>query len=329
MPMRMTPLIQHSAPLPQVSRSISSLWRLNCILVYTANSLALLADAGHNFSDVIGLLIAWGALALAKRKPSARFTYGLRSSTIMAAAVNAMILLVAVGGIVWEGAHRLSAPQAVSGDTIIWVALLGMLINAGTALMLRQGSKNDINVRGAFLHMVADAAVSLGVVVAGLAMLWLGWLWLDGAVSILIAIVILWSTWDMFRESINLSLHAVPAHIDAGEVRDYLSGLHGVAGVHDLHIWAMSTTEIALTAHLLIPTGHPGDAFLHEVSGAAGRAFSYSSRHPANRDRKRCSDLPSGARGCGVGRAGCMRQAGGNVCVKLQYNQGVIIFCIS
>jgi cobalt-zinc-cadmium efflux system protein len=240
---------------------------------YTANSLALLADAGHNFSDVIGLLIAWGALALAKRKPSARFTYGLRSSTIMAAAVNAMILLVAVGGIVWEGAHRLSAPQAVSGDTIIWVALLGMLINAGTALMLRQGSKNDINVRGAFLHMVADAAVSLGVVVAGLAMLWLGWLWLDGAVSILIAIVILWSTWDLFRESINLSLHAVPAQIDAGEVRDYLSGLRGVAGVHDLHIWAMSTTEVALTAHLLLPAGHPGDAFLHEASDQLGKRF--------------------------------------------------------
>ncbi|HUX89455.1 MAG TPA: cation diffusion facilitator family transporter [Gallionellaceae bacterium] len=240
---------------------------------FSANSLALLADAGHNFSDVIGLLIAWGALTLAKRKPSARFTYGLRSSTIMAAAVNAMILLVAVGGIVWEGAHRLSAPEAVSGDTIIWVALLGMFINIGTALMLQQGSKHDINVRGAFLHMVADAAVSLGVVVAGLAMLWLGWLWLDGAVSILIAVVILWSTWDLFRESINLSLHAVPAHVDARKVRDYLSGLSGVTEVHDLHIWAMSTTEIALTVHLLLPAGHPGDAFLHDASDQLGKRF--------------------------------------------------------
>lgn len=237
------------------------------------NSLALLADAGHNFSDVIGLLIAWGALALAKFKPSSRFTYGLRSSTIMAAVLNAMILLVAVGGIVWEGAHRLSAPVAVNGDTIIWVALLGMLINIGTALMLRRGSKHDINVRGAFLHMVADAAVSLGVVVAGLAMLWLGWAWLDGAVSILIALVILWSTWGLFRESLNLSLHAVPAHIDAVDVRDYLSGLPGVTEVHDLHIWAMSTTEIALTAHLLIPAGHPGDAFLHEVSERLAHRF--------------------------------------------------------
>ena len=240
---------------------------------FQANSLALLADAGHNFSDVIGLLIAWGALLLAKRKPSARFTYGLRSSTIMAAALNAMILLVAVGGIVWEGLHRLAAPEAVSGSTIIWVALLGTLINSATALMLRRGSKNDINVRGAFLHMVADAAVSVGVVVAGLLMLWLGWLWLDGAVSILIAVVILWSTWGLFRESINLSLHAVPAQIDAAEVRDYLAGLHGVTEVHDLHIWAMSTTEIALTAHLLIPSGHPGDAFLHEVSAQLGERF--------------------------------------------------------
>jgi cobalt-zinc-cadmium efflux system protein len=240
---------------------------------FAANSLALLADAGHNFSDVIGLLIAWGALALTKRKPSARFTYGLRSSTIMAALANAMLLLVAVGGIAWESVHRFSAPEAVSGSTMIWVALLGVFINIGTALMLQRGSQNDINVRGAFLHMVADAAVSLGVVVAGLGMLWLGWLWLDGAVSMLIAAVILWSTWGLFRESVNLSLHAVPAQIDAAEVRDYLSAIPGVTGVHDLHIWAMSTTEIALTAHLLIPTGHPGDVFLDEVSAQLGKRF--------------------------------------------------------
>jgi len=240
---------------------------------FHANSLALLADAGHNFSDVVGLLIAWGALALARRKPSARFTYGLRSSTIMAALANAMILLVAVGGIVWEGLHRLAAPEAVSGGTIIWVALLGVFINIGTALMLQRGSKNDINVRGAFLHMLADAAVSVGVVVAGLGMLWLGWLWLDGAISILIAVVILWSTWGLFRESINLSLQAVPAHIDADAVRNYLAELPGVAEMHDLHIWAMSTTEIALTAHLLMPAGHPGDAFLHEASAQLDQRF--------------------------------------------------------
>lgn len=240
---------------------------------FQANSLALLADAGHNFSDVIGLLIAWGALVLAKRKPSARFTYGLRSSTIMAALANAMLLLVAVGGIVWEGAHRLSAPESVSGSTMIWVALLGVFINIGTALMLQHGGKNDINVRGAFLHMLADAAVSVGVVIAGLGMLWMGWQWLDGVVSMLIAAVILWSTWGLFRESINLALHAVPAQIDVAEVRDYLAGLAGVAQVHDLHIWAMSTTEIALTAHLLIPAGHPGDIFLNEVSDLLGKRF--------------------------------------------------------
>jgi len=202
---------------------------------FTANSLALLADAGHNFSDVIGLLIAWGALVLAKRKPSERFTYGLRSSTIMAALANAMLLLV--------------------------------------ALMLQHGSKHDINVRGAFLHMLGDAAVSVGVVIAGLGMLWLGWLWLDGAVSILIAAVILWSTWGLFRESINLALHAVPAQIEVGSVRDYLAGLPGVTEVHDLHIWAMSTTEIALTAHLLIPSGYPGDEFLSEISKALEKHF--------------------------------------------------------
>ncbi len=240
---------------------------------FWANSLALLADAGHNFSDVVGLLIAWGALVLAKRKPSARFTYGLRGSTIMAAMTNAMLLLVAVGIIVWEGVHRLIAPEPVSGSVMIWVALLGVFINVGTALMLQRGSKTDINVRGAFLHMMADAAVSLGVVVAALLMLWLGWLWLDGAVSILIALVILWSTWSLFRESVNLSLQAVPAHVDAEAVRNHLKSLPGVAEVHDLHIWAMSTTEIALTVHLLMPAGHPGDAFLHEVAAQLQKNF--------------------------------------------------------
>jgi cobalt-zinc-cadmium efflux system protein len=240
---------------------------------FWANSLSLLADAGHNFSDVIGLLIAWGALKLAQRKPTTRFTYGLRSSTIMAALANAMLLLVAVGGIVWEGVHRLSEPEAVNGSVMIWVALLGVFINTGTALMLQHGSKNDINVRGAFLHMLGDAAVSLGVVVAGLLVLWLGWLWLDGAMSILIAAVILWSTWSLFKESINLSLHAVPRQLDAGEVREYLAGLPGVSEVHDLHIWAMSTTEIALTAHLLMPSGHPGDNFFYEVSEGLEKRF--------------------------------------------------------
>jgi cobalt-zinc-cadmium efflux system protein len=233
---------------------------------FQANSLALLADAGHNFSDVIGLLLAWGALVVAKRKPSARFTYGLRSTTIMAALVNAMILLVAVAGISWEATQRIFSPEQVSGSTMIWVALLGVIINTVTALMLQHGSKTDLNVRGAFLHMMADAAVSVGVVIAGLGMLYLGWQWLDGVVSLLIAVVILWSTWGLFRESINLALHAVPSNIDVGAVRDYLAELPGVTNVHDLHVWAMSTTESALTAHLLMPGGHPGDVFLHNIS---------------------------------------------------------------
>jgi len=240
---------------------------------FSANSLALLADAGHNFSDVIGLLIAWGALLLAKRKPTARFSYGLRSSTIMAALANAMLLLVAVGGIVWEGAHRLLAPEAANGSVMIWVALLGVFINIATALMLQHGSKHDINVRGAFLHMVADAAVSLGVVVAGFGMLYLGWQWLDGMVSVLIALVILWSTWGLFKESFKLSLQAVPEQVDMLAVQAYLAALPGVSEVHDLHIWAMSTTEIALTAHLLMPAGHPGDTFLSQVSDGLQSQF--------------------------------------------------------
>ena len=240
---------------------------------FYANSLALLADAGHNFSDVIGLLIAWGALLLAKRKPSARFTYGLRSSTIMAALANSMLLLVAVGGIVWEASHRMTAPAQVNSVTMIWVALLGVVINLGTALMLQSGSKHDINVRGAFLHMMADAAVSLGVVIAGAGMLWLGWYWLDSAVSILIAVVILWTTWGLFRESISLALHAVPAQIEVAQVRDFLAAQAGVSEVHDLHVWAMSTTEIALTVHLLMPSGHPGDEFLSDVSDGLAEHF--------------------------------------------------------
>ena len=243
---------------------------------FYANSLALLADAGHNFSDVIGLLIAWGALLLAKRKPCARFTYGLRSSTIMAGLANSMLLLVAVGGIVWEASHRMTAPAEVNSTTMIWVALLGVVINLGTAFMLQGGSKHDINVRGAFLHMMADAAVSLGVVIAGAGMLWLGWYWLDGAVSILIAAVILWSTWGLFRESINLALHAVPVQINVVQVRDFLAAQTGVSEVHDLHVWGMSTTEVALTVHLLIPTGHPGDAFLVEVADGLAERFNIS-----------------------------------------------------
>ncbi len=231
-----------------------------------ANSLALLADAGHNFIDVIGLTGAWVALLIARRLPSARFTYGLRGSTILAALANAMALLVTVGAIVWEALRRLTDPPPPNEMLMIWVALVGVLVNAGTALLLRHGRKHDINLRGAFLHMLADALVSVGVVLAGLAILWAGWLWLDPAVSLAIAVVIFIGTWGLLKEALRLSLHAVPAHIDPLAVKAYLQGLPGVREVHDLHIWGMSTTETALTAHLVVAGRHPGDGFLARVA---------------------------------------------------------------
>jgi len=231
------------------------------------NSLALLADAGHNFGDVIGLVLAWGAMRLALRRPSTRFTYGLGGSTILAALANAMLLILATGAIVWEAAQRLVHPEAVGGATVIWVALAGVVINGATALLFMRGSEHDLNLRGAYLHMAADAAVSLGVVAVGVLMYYFGWPWLDSAVSIIIAVVILWSTWGLLRESIQLALQAVPAGIDAGAVKKYLCSLPGVSEVHDLHIWGMSTTETALTAHLVMPAGHPGDDFFSGLAG--------------------------------------------------------------
>jgi cobalt-zinc-cadmium efflux system protein len=238
-----------------------------------ANSLSLLADAGHNFSDVIGLLMAWGALTLAKRVPSERFTYGLRSSTIMAATTNSMLLLIAVGGISWEALHRFAAPAAVSEMTMVWVAATGVAINGTTALMLMKGRDHDLNLRGAYWHMVADAAVSVGVVLAGLGMLWTGWLWLDPAISLVIAAVIFAGTWGMLKASLRLSLQAVPDGIDVNEVSLFLQYFPQVCEVHDLHIWGMSTTEVAMTVHLVMPQGHPGDAFLHQLAEELNRRF--------------------------------------------------------
>src|SRR6185312_7546116 len=227
-----------------------------------ADSLALLADAGHNFSDVLGLLFAWGAVALAARVPSTRFTYGLRGSTILAALGNAMLLLLATGGIVWEAIRRLQDPAPVASGTVIWVAAAGVVVNLATALMFLRGRESDLNIRGAFLHMAADALVSVGVIVAGVVMLYTGWLWLDPAVSLAIGLVILGGTWGLLRESVQLALHAVPEGVDPDAVRRHLCALRGVAQVHDLHIWGMSTTETALTVHLVMPDGHPGDDFL-------------------------------------------------------------------
>ena len=233
---------------------------------FYSNSLSLLADAGHNFSDVIGLLAAWGALHLARRLPTPRFTYGLRGSTILAALANAMLLLIAVGGIAWEAVRRFSNPAPVDETTIIWVAMVGFFINLGTALMLMKGREHDLNLKGAFLHMVADAAVSLGVALAGIGMMWTGWLWLDPAISLVVAAVIFFGTWNLLKQSLRLSLHGVPDNINAGEVRAYLAGLPEVDEVHDLHIWGMSTTETALTAHLVVSAVHPGNAFLTQLA---------------------------------------------------------------
>src|SRR5689334_6485930 len=229
------------------------------------HSLALLADAGHNLSDVLGLLLAWGASAMAKTAPTKRHTYGLRGSSILAALFNAIFLLVSVGAIVWEAIRRFKTPNEVAANTMIWVSLIGIAINTATALMFRPGRNRDLNIRGAFLHMAADAAISAGVVIAGFAILWTGWSWIDPVVSLLISAVIIWGTWDLLRESTNLALQAVPKNIETEKVEHYLTQLPGVARVHDLHIWAMSTTETALTVHLVKPDGSLDDGLLARV----------------------------------------------------------------
>lgn len=254
---------------------------LSFVLVETgygisANSLSLLADAGHNFSDVIALLAAWGAMLLSKRLPSPRFTYGLRGSTILVALANAMLLLIAVGGIAWESVRRFTQPSVMNEATVIWVALTGVVINAVTAFMLMGGSKHDLNMRGAFLHMAADAVISLSVALAGAVMLWTGWLWLDPAVSLVIAILIFWGTWDLFKQSLKLSLHAVPEAIDPEDVQRFLAAWPCVQAVHDLHIWGMSTTETALTVHLVVGADHPGNDYLHTLAHELEHQFGIS-----------------------------------------------------
>ena len=232
---------------------------------WISGSMALIADAGHNLSDVLALMLAWGASVAAKKAPTDRFTYGYKSSTILAALANAGLLLIAIGAILYETLHRMAQPAEVQGETMAIVAGIGILINAGTAALFLRG-QHDINIRGAFLHMAADALVSLGVVIAGLAILWTGATWIDPAVSLLIVLVIAWGTWGLLKDSVAMSLLAVPKGISEKAVRDYLAALPGVDAVHDLHIWPMSTTETALTAHLVMPQGHPGDTFLSEIS---------------------------------------------------------------
>lgn len=243
-----------------------------------SNSLALVADAGHNLSDVVGLLIAWFAAWLARKPPTTLRTYGYRRASILAALANAALLIAAVIWIVIEAAQRFFDPQPVASTTVIWVAAIGVVINTATALLFMRGRHDDINIQGAFLHMAADAAVSLGVVAAGVAILYTNWLWIDPAISILIAGVILWSTWSLARDSVNLSLDMVPPKIDRMEVQRYLEALPGVTEVHDLHIWAMSTTETALTAHLVRPGAALDDAFL--VEACRGLEHRFGIVHP-------------------------------------------------
>jgi cobalt-zinc-cadmium efflux system protein len=238
-----------------------------------ANSVSLLADAGHNLSDVLGLVIAWIASVLVRRPPSSRYTYGLRSSSILAALFNAVFLLVAVGAIAWEAILRLLHPEPVASGTVMIVATVGIVINGVTAWLFASGRKGDLNIRGAFLHMIADAAVSAGVVVAGLAILYTGWVWLDPLTSLAIVGVIVWGTWGLLRDSLAMSVNAVPSKIDPQAVRRYLETCSGVSSVHDLHIWAMSTTESALTAHLVFPAGHPGDQFLLRAASELRHRF--------------------------------------------------------
>jgi cobalt-zinc-cadmium efflux system protein len=237
------------------------------------HSLALIADAGHNFGDVLALVLAWLANHLMKRPGTPRRTYGWRRTSIMAALFNAIFLLVAVGGITWEAVRRFLHREVVDANVVIWVAAAGVILNGATAWLFVSGRKTDLNLRAAFLHMAADAVISAGVVVAGVAILLTGRAWLDPLASILINVVIVIGTWSLLRESFNLATDAVPEHVDLVAVRKYLAGLPDVAAVHDLHIWAMSTTEVALTAHLVMPNEPGGDALLHDVCEHLHRVF--------------------------------------------------------
>jgi len=230
-----------------------------------SGSLSLVADAGHNLSDVLGLALAWAAAALVKRPPSDRRTYGWKRSSILAALANAIFLLISIGIITWEAIKRLEQPHPLQPGVMMIVGAIGILVNGGTALLFMSGSKDDLNIRGAFLHMIADAAITLGVVITGLAIALTGFDWLDSVVSLVIAVVVVWGTWGLLKESFNLSLDAVPTAIETEKVRDYLAGLDRVRHVHDLHIWALSTTEVALTAHLVVEGAKREDALVHQV----------------------------------------------------------------
>jgi len=254
-----------------------------------SDSLALLTDAGHNLSDVMGLLLAWGAATLAKKRPSPRRTYGYSRATIIASVFSGLLLMGAVGAIGWEAVGRLVDPPQPAGKTIMIVAAIGVLVNTATALFFLSGKDKDLNIRGAFLHMAADAAVSLGVVISGAAILYFGFNWIDPLISLVIAAVIFLSTWGLLRDSFNLAVDAVPRNVDPEAVREYLSGLAGVRALHDLHIWPMSTTDTALTAHLVMDVFPDSDEFLNEVAKVLERRFSI--KHPTIQMERFDSDI--------------------------------------
>lgn len=262
----------HHAPATGHGRAFALAVALNVVIVVVqavygviAHSTALLADAGHNLSDVLGLLLAWGAAWLATRRPSARFTFGFGSSSILASLANAALLLVACGAIIAEAIGRLASPTPVAGLDVFVVAVVGMVVNGFSAWLFMRGSKDDLNIRGAFMHMAADAGVSAAVAVSGLVILFTGWNWIDPIMSILVVLVIVYGTWGLLRESVRLALAAVPEGIDVERVRVFLAAQDGVTDVHDLHVWALSTTGNALSAHLVMPAGHPGDAALDGI----------------------------------------------------------------
>jgi cobalt-zinc-cadmium efflux system protein len=231
----------------------------------TAHSMALLADAGHNLSDVLSLILAWGASWLSRKPPSRQRTYGFGRSSILASLVNSTMLLIAVGGIAWGAVQRLIDPVLVASHTVMLVALIGTGINTMTALMFMRGRKNDINIRSAFLHMAYDAGISAGVVIAAFIMSRTGWIWIDPVISLVIVGLIASSTIRLLRQSVELTLDAIPHGIDRTEVEKYLAALPGITAVHDLHIWPLSTNSVALTAHLIRPEGHPGDVWLFKA----------------------------------------------------------------
>ncbi|HID39875.1 MAG TPA: cation transporter [Calditrichaeota bacterium] len=238
------------------------------------NSLALIADAGHNLSDVLGLLLAWAASFLVRKSRTEKYTYGFKKSSVLAAFLNALILLVAIGAIIWEAVGRLSNPHPIPGTTVMLVAGIGVLINTVTALLFFSGRKEDLNIKGAFLHMAADAAISFGVVLVGIVLTFSQLFWLDPLVSIVIALIIFWGTWGLLKDSVNLALDAVPDNIDKQGIETYINSLDEVVSFHDLHIWAMSTTETALTVHIVTDKTIDQDRFIHKIYDMLSDKFS-------------------------------------------------------